>query len=56
MWPDDYARQKDEVLEDRVCFIRGSVERTRDEPGLVLNRILSLEQAQRELARAVSPD
>ncbi len=53
MWPDDYARQKDEVLEDRVCFIRGSVERTRDEPGLVLNRILSLEQAQRELARGL---
>ena len=56
MWPDDYVRHKDEVQEDRVCFIRGSVERTREEPGLILNRILSLEQAQRELARAVPAD
>src|SRR5947209_5959324 len=49
MWPDDFLRYKDEVSEDRVCFVRGVVERTREEPGLILSRILSLEQAQREL-------
>ena len=53
MWPDDFVRYKDEVQEDRVCFVRGTVERTREEPGLVLNRILSVEQAQRELARGL---
>jgi DNA polymerase-3 subunit alpha len=53
MWPDDYVRYKDEVVEDRVCFVKAVVERTRDEPGLIVNRILSMEQAQRELARGL---
>jgi DNA polymerase-3 subunit alpha len=53
MWPDDFARYKDEVSEDRVCFVKAAVERTREEPGLILSRILSLEQAQVELARGL---
>jgi DNA polymerase-3 subunit alpha len=53
MWPDDYTRFKDEVTEDRICFIRGVVERTREEPGLIVTRILSTEQAQREQTRGM---
>src|SRR5207249_9929302 len=53
MWPDDFVRFKEEFREDRVCFVKGAVERTRDEPGLVLSRIFSLEQAARELTRFV---
>ncbi len=53
MWPDDFVRYKDEVAEDRICFVKGTVERNREEPGLVLNRIFSIEQAQRELARTL---
>jgi DNA polymerase-3 subunit alpha len=53
MWPDDYARQKDEFQEDRVCFVRGTVERTREEPGLILTRVFSIEQAQRDLTRGL---
>jgi DNA polymerase-3 subunit alpha len=53
MWPDDFVRYKDDVAEDRICFVKGVVERNREEPGVVLNRILSVEQAQRELARGL---
>jgi DNA polymerase-3 subunit alpha len=53
MWPDDFARCKNEVAEDRVCFVKAVVERTRDEPGLILSRILTPEQAQVELARGL---
>jgi DNA polymerase-3 subunit alpha len=53
MWPDDYARFKEEVTEDRICFIRGVVERTREEPGLIVTRILTPEQAQREQTRGM---
>src|SRR5262249_11347124 len=49
MWSDDFVRYKDDLQEDRICFVRGAVDRTREEPGLILSRILSLEQAQREL-------
>src|SRR5262249_8162824 len=31
MWPDDLLRHKDEVAEDRVCFVKGTVDRTREE-------------------------
>jgi DNA polymerase-3 subunit alpha len=50
MWPDDFVRFKDLVLEDTPCFVRGTVERTREEPGLVLTRIFTMEQATKELA------
>jgi DNA polymerase-3 subunit alpha len=48
MWPDDYVRFKDQVQEDHICFVVASVERTREEPGLVITRILTIEQAQKE--------
>jgi DNA polymerase-3 subunit alpha len=53
MWPDDFVRHKDDIVEDRVCFVRATVERTREEPGLVVTRILSMEQAQRELTKGL---
>lgn len=53
MWPDDYLRYKDEFQEDRVCFVKGRVERTREEPGLILQRVFSIEQAARELAKGL---
>jgi DNA polymerase-3 subunit alpha len=48
MWPDDYVKYKDLVEQDRVCFIQGVVEKGRDEPGLQVTRVLSLEQGQKE--------
>jgi DNA polymerase III subunit alpha len=53
MWPDDFVRFKDEFREDRVCLVKGTVERSREEPGLILTRILSLEQARQELTKWV---
>jgi DNA polymerase III subunit alpha len=50
MWPDDFARYKDAIAEDTPCFVRGTVERNREEPGLVLTRIFTMVQAKRELA------
>ena len=41
MWPDDFVRYKDELPEDHVCFVKRHVERNREEPGLVLTRILT---------------
>jgi DNA polymerase-3 subunit alpha len=48
MWPEDYARFKEMVQEDLVCFVAAAVDRTRDEPGLILNRIMTMDQCQRE--------
>jgi DNA polymerase-3 subunit alpha len=48
MWPDDFARYKDHAQEDQICFVAATVERTREAPGLVITRLLSTEQVQRE--------
>jgi DNA polymerase III alpha subunit len=48
MWPHDLMRMKDEVQEDRICFVEASVDRSREELCLVIKRIVSIEQAQRE--------
>jgi DNA polymerase-3 subunit alpha len=49
MWPDDFARHKDEIRDDQVCIVEGTVERTRELPGIVVNRILTIEQAKRHM-------
>jgi DNA polymerase-3 subunit alpha len=54
MWPDDLARHKDDLHDDRVCFIRATVNKKRDDPVLVLTRVLSIEEAQRELTRGLA--
>ncbi len=48
MWPDDYLRYKDLIEEDKIVFVAGTVEKNRDEPGLILTRVLTIEQGQRE--------
>jgi DNA polymerase-3 subunit alpha len=55
MWPDDLARHQEEIKEDQACFVRAVLDprRARDRPELVLSRILSLEQAQRELTKVM---
>jgi DNA polymerase-3 subunit alpha len=47
MWPDDYSRHKELVIEDKICFITGTLERNREEPGLVVSRIMEPEDVQR---------
>jgi DNA polymerase-3 subunit alpha len=53
MWPDEFARYKDEFAEDRIVFVKGVVEQKGDQPGLVLTRAFSLETARKELTRSL---
>lgn len=48
MWPDDFVKYKDQIEEDKIVFVVGAIERNRDEPGLVLTRVLSIEQGKKE--------
>jgi DNA polymerase-3 subunit alpha len=53
MWPDDFVRFKDNAVEDMPLVVKGTVERNREEPGVVLTRLLTLKDAAQELARGV---
>jgi DNA polymerase-3 subunit alpha len=48
MWPDDLVKYKDLVEEDKIFFIGGALEKTRDEPIVQIQRILTVEQTQKE--------
>jgi DNA polymerase-3 subunit alpha len=48
MWPDDYVRYKDFVVDDAIHFICGILEKDRDEPIVQITKILTLEQGARE--------
>lgn len=54
MWPSEYARWRQELADDRVLLLGGKVERRdRDGPILVVNKVLTLDQARRELSKGV---
>jgi DNA polymerase III subunit alpha len=53
IFPDDYVRSKDEIRDENICFVKATVDRTREEPGLIVNRILTVDQAQREYTRGL---
>jgi DNA polymerase-3 subunit alpha len=48
MWPDDYVKYKDLVVEDKICFVGGIVEKKTDEPILQVTRVITMEQGQLE--------
>ena len=50
MWGDEFNKYKDAFVEDQIVIVRGKLERKTDEPMLQINRMLTLEQAQREMA------
>ena len=53
MWPDDFARYKDEFGDDRIVFVKGAVDHKAEQPGLVLTRAFGLETARKELTRSL---
>jgi DNA polymerase-3 subunit alpha len=53
LFPDDYLQCKELVKNDTICFAKAIVDRSREEAGLIVNRLLPLEQAQREFTRGV---
>jgi DNA polymerase-3 subunit alpha len=48
MWPDDLLRFAALAQPDTVCFAVGTVERSGEKPSLILSRLLTPEQVQRE--------
>jgi DNA polymerase-3 subunit alpha len=49
MWPESFAKYAEDIVEDRVCFARGIVERPPGkDPICVLTQIISVEQMMKE--------
>ncbi len=53
LWPEEYAKLTDLVKNDLIGFIKGTLDRRRDPPEIVVNQIIPLENAPSELSRGV---
>jgi DNA polymerase III subunit alpha len=53
LFPDDFQRCKDLLKDDLVCFLKATVDKTREDAGLIVTRILMMDQVKREQTRGI---
>lgn len=53
LWPEEFAKMTDLVKSDLIGFIKGTLDRRRDPPEIVVSQIIPLENAAAELSRGV---
>ncbi|MBL8825263.1 MAG: DNA polymerase III subunit alpha [Planctomycetia bacterium] len=44
MFPESFGNHKDDVVNDKVCFVKATVDRSREKPGLIVNKIIALDK------------
>ncbi|MCH7686128.1 MAG: DNA polymerase III subunit alpha [Planctomycetes bacterium] len=54
MWPEQFARQGDRVTLEAICFVKGKVDRRSREPNVIVDRILTPEEADKEFTQQLS--
>jgi DNA polymerase-3 subunit alpha len=54
MWPEDYARLGEHVKPEAICFIEGRVDRRGREPNVVVNALITLDEASRKFTDQVA--
>jgi len=53
IFPEDYEKHQELVRKDSIVFVRGQVDRRREEPSVRVSRVLALEEGQRTLTQSV---
>ncbi len=53
LWPEEFAKIGDLVKNDLIVWVKGTLDRRRDPPELVISRIIPLESGPGELTRGV---
>ncbi|MCX5649317.1 MAG: DNA polymerase III subunit alpha, partial [Planctomycetota bacterium] len=53
IFPQDYEKHQELVRKDSIVFIRGQVDRRREEPSVRVSQVFTLEEGQRALTQAV---
>ena len=54
MWPEEFARQGELVKQEEVLYLKGKVDRRGREPNLIVNRLLSPDDAVKEHTRQLA--
>ena len=53
IWPDDLAKLGEDPLADGIYYVKGRLEVRGDQPSIVVSRVLTIDQAKRELAKGL---
>ena len=54
IWPEQFAKMGDRVVTDNVCYVQGRIDRRGREPNVIVDRILTPEEADREFTQQVA--
>jgi DNA polymerase-3 subunit alpha len=54
MWPEDYARLGENVKSEAICFIEGRVDRRGREPNVIVNNLITVDEASRKFTDQVA--
>ncbi|MGE3316946.1 MAG: DNA polymerase III subunit alpha [Planctomycetaceae bacterium] len=54
IWPEDFAKFGQHVVAEGVCYLRGRIERRGREPNFVVNKIYTIDDADREFTSQVA--
>ncbi len=54
IWPEDYARYEEDVKLENIRLLKGRVDRRGREPNVIVNKLMTLEQADKELTTHVA--
>ncbi len=54
MWPEEFSRNGAKVQQENVCIISGRVDRMGREPNLIVNRLITLDEAEKEFTQQVA--
>ncbi len=45
MWPEDYSRMSELVVNDTICFVKAKIDKRGREPNLIVNKLITLDMA-----------
>ncbi|HLQ44443.1 MAG TPA: OB-fold nucleic acid binding domain-containing protein, partial [Planctomycetaceae bacterium] len=54
MWPEDYARLGEKVQPEAVVFLKGKVDRRSREPNVIVNQLLTIEEADKNFTTQIA--
>jgi DNA polymerase-3 subunit alpha len=54
MWPEQFSKQGDKVKQDTICFVKGKIDKRGRDPNLIVDQLLTREEADREYAKLLA--
>jgi len=53
LWPDDFATHGEKIKKDAIILIRGRIDARSREPNVIVNKLMTLEQAEKEFTKQI---